>query len=644
MKRFLALLVALIMILPMAVTVNAETAPSLSLENVSASQGETVEMQLSISNNPGLIILNLQVSYNTEALELTSVTNGSILTGVCTVGLSAGKILLEAVNVNSDVTADGVLATLTFTVKSTAAVGNYSVNVSTLSGSNAALNRVTPSAAEGTITVTEPHTHNYSSEWSKSETEHWHGCSGCSDKKDKNLHDYDNACDTECNVCGYTRVTTHQHSTDWSKSETEHWHECAECGDKKDKSMHTPGPAATETTPQICTICQYVIQPALGHRHVTSKVGSVAPDCTHAGNIEYYTCSCGKWFRDAAATSEIINHSDVTLAALGHLYSKAPCTEDAVCTRPGCGAKGAAASGHSFDGKWHQNAAGHWHECTTCGAKQSDPIGHTPGAAATETAPQVCTVCGYEIAPALGHTHSYDQKIIDDKYLKSAATCRSAAVYYYSCTCGKQGSEFFEHGNPTEHTPSSDWMSDDSSHWHACTVCGEMLNSSKHELEWRIDREPTAADPGLNHEECIICGFKNATAEMPMLDPTIIDGKDGQWTLGSEDGLIFRSDAAFVDFVAVLVDGQTVDKANYTVMEGSIVVTLDASFMETLTVGKHTLTIRSVGGDATTEFEIAVGAEAGSNNAVIIVVAAVVVTVGVCVGVILLIVRKKRAA
>ena len=32
---------------------------------------------------------------------------------------------------------------------------------------------------------------------------------------------------------------------------------------------------------------------------------------------------------------------------------------------------------------------------------------HTPGAEATEEAPQVCTDCGYVLAPMLEHTHSF---------------------------------------------------------------------------------------------------------------------------------------------------------------------------------------------------------------------------------------------
>ena len=56
---------------------------------------------------------------------------------------------------------------------------------------------------------------------------------------------------------------THSYGADWMTDSPGHWHECS-CGDKKDFAAHTPGAAATETTPQTCTVCGYVIKPATG--------------------------------------------------------------------------------------------------------------------------------------------------------------------------------------------------------------------------------------------------------------------------------------------------------------------------------------------------------------------------------------------
>ena len=52
------------------------------------------------------------------------------------------------------------------------------------------------------------------------------------------------------------------------------------------------------------------------------------------------------------------------------------------------------------------------------------------------------------------HTHNYYKRNTDSKYLKSAATCENAAVYYFSCECGeKDTSRTFSSGSSLGH----DW-------------------------------------------------------------------------------------------------------------------------------------------------------------------------------------------
>lgn len=51
----------------------------------------------------------------------------------------------------------------------------------------------------------------FSTDWSKDATHHWHACIGeeCVEVADKAEHVWDNACDTSCNTCGQTRTTEH---------------------------------------------------------------------------------------------------------------------------------------------------------------------------------------------------------------------------------------------------------------------------------------------------------------------------------------------------------------------------------------------------------------------------------------------------
>ena len=57
------------------------------------------------------------------------------------------------------------------------------------------------------------------------------------------------------------------------------------------------------------------------------------------------------------------------------------------------------------------------------------------GGTATCTSKAVCAECGKEYGEKLAHT--YNQSVANEETIKSAATCETSAVYYYSCSCGE---------------------------------------------------------------------------------------------------------------------------------------------------------------------------------------------------------------
>ena len=215
----------------------------------------------------------------------------------------------------------------------------------------------------------------------------------------------------DCAYCNQIGTTTwdsttcgeHSYAATWSSDADGHWHECSLCHGKKDEAAHTPGAAATETTPQKCTECDYIITPALGHTHHMTPVAANPATCTEDGNKAYYVCSgCSKWFEDATGNVEIVDHSSVVIGKLGHDWVDATCTTPKACKRDGCGATEGTALGHDFADVWSSDASGHWHACSRCDAKDGEAA-HTPDReAATETDPIKCTECDYIITPALG--------------------------------------------------------------------------------------------------------------------------------------------------------------------------------------------------------------------------------------------------
>ena len=107
----------------------------------------------------------------------------------------------------------------------------------------------------------------------------------------------------------------------WSSDANEHYKVCknTNCSEKGEVAPHTPNIAnPTEEEAKVCTVCQYVIAPALNHVHTLTPVAAKGATCTENGNIAYYTCTCGQWFSDSEATNLIDNHDSVIVVASGH--------------------------------------------------------------------------------------------------------------------------------------------------------------------------------------------------------------------------------------------------------------------------------------------------------------------------------------
>ena len=322
----------------------------------------------------------------------------------------------------------------------------------------------------------------------------------------------------------YESTNAGRHSYDESawgyKSESGHAHKCRYDDTHDTPVAHTPGAAATETTPQTCTECGYIITPALGHTHNMTPVAAKAATCTENGNKAYYVCSgCSKWFEDATGNVEITDHDSVVLTALGHEYTEkvmddahkkdtaADCRSHDTywydCTRGDHNAKddpaasdkwyeSTNAGSHSYDeSAWgYKGADGHAHKCRYDDTHDT-PVAHTPGAAATETTPQTCTECGYIITPAFGHTHSMT------KVDANPASCTEKGnIEYDKCDgCGKL---FADATGNVE-----------------LTADQVVVAATGHDYEWKIDKEATATEKGSKHEECKNCGDKKAAVEIP---------------------------------------------------------------------------------------------------------------------------------
>lgn len=154
----------------------------------------------------------------------------------------------------------------------------------------------------------------------------------------------------------------------------------------------------------------------------------------------------------------------------------------------------------------------------------------------------------------------------------------------------------------------SGWAHDAKNHWHVCR-CGEVLDKAEHTFEWVIDKPATTEAKGEKHQECRVCGEKGKSEEVAILAPEIIDGKGQTMVVDAAKDLSFRSNAPLKFFQKVLVDDKEVAAENYELTEGSTIVTLKASFLNTLGVGEHKLSVVSATGTAETTFTVAEAAK-----------------------------------
>lgn len=160
-----------------------------------------------------------------------------------------------------------------------------------------------------------------------------------------------------------------------------------------------------------------------------------------------------------------------------------------------------------------------------------------------------------------------------------------------------------------KHEPDgSDWAHDAKNHWHVCR-CGEVIDKAEHTFEWVVVKTPTATAKGSKQQRCTVCGEKGKIEEIAILAPEIIDGKGQTMVVDAAKDLSFRSSAPLEFFQKVLVDDKEVAAENYVLTEGSTIVTLKASFLNTLGVGEHKLSVVSTTGTAETNFTVAEAAK-----------------------------------
>lgn len=250
---------------------------------------------------------------------------------------------------------------------------------------------------------------------------------------------------------------------------------CSRCGQMKqtatpkgEHSYEVYTVAATCTSPgytvRECSVC--------GDRHIEDITPAIPHD--YKAHVIEATCDAeGKTIHrcDGCGSSFVTDYT----SPLGHSWDKGTLVTNATCTGEGVME----------------------YRCIRCGYHRldADPAdGHTPGAPATCTEPQLCTRCGAVLEKTLGH---------DYKSEVTAPTCTEMGYTTNTCSrCGDTNKSNYT--EPAGHKPS----------------------------DWIVDKEPTTDSEGGKHKECTVCGEKLETQPIEKIYNSATTDSKGEAIVG----------------------------------------------------------------------------------------------------------------
>ena len=197
-----------------------------------------------------------------------------------------------------------------------------------------------------------------------------------------------------------------------------------------------------------------------------------------------------------------------------------------------------------------------------------------------------CSVCKKEISranktdKATGHTAG--EAVKEDEV---PATCTTEGKYnevLYCKTCNAKVSSTAKTIPAKGHT--------------------EGTVTIENEVEATVEKEGS-------YDEAIYCSECNKELSRtkkttPKFVYAIIEGVGSTHQNKDSKEITIKSNGKFDKFQGIKVDGNLVDKSNYTAKSGSTIVTLKADYLNTLTIGEHKIAFVYDDGEVETEFKI----------------------------------------
>ncbi len=424
-------------------------------------------------------------------------------------------------------------------------------------------------------TVISAKNHSYSSEWSHTDTEHWHACTACGDKADLANHEYTkeiSRVEATCTANGFYVMACECGATKTTEIISE--------GHKYTSVVTAPTCTTDGFTTYTCSVCDdSYTDDIVGKLNHSYNSVVTAPTCTEQGYTTHTCAACGDTYVDAYVAAGGHDYKAVVLAPTctegGYTtYTCSVCDHSYVSDHK-------EKTGHSYSDKWSSDEANHWHEChcgdksemgehvftnvcdadcNICGATREVEGHKYDNACDTE-----CNLCGDEREV---EGHKYDNACDTD--CNECGNVREVGKHVYDNACDTDCNECGNVREVGEHVYDNACDAD-------CNECGNVRAVGEHVYDNACDADCNecgnvreAEDHKYDDDgdvDCNVCGGIRVVAPS-IIEGTISKDHDIYW-LDDKSGLV-------IDFAENVKNNSHLELV-YTVKLGDEVLVLDGS-------------------------------------------------------------------